>query len=136
MTIRYLSLVMILILLAPVALAQQIYIWKDENGQWQYSNYQPPGVSVTETQGTVWAVQVASFSQKGNADKLARNLKEKEYDSYVVLADVKGRTWYRVWVGHLASQDEAKQLLLILKEKENYRKAFITSERLNLRYDP
>ena len=53
-----------------------------------------------------------------------------------MLADVKGRTWYRVWVGHLASQDEAKQLLLTLKEKEKYRKAFITSERLNLRYDP
>ena len=136
MAIRYLSLVMILILLAPVALAQQIYIWKDEKGRWQYSNYQPPGVSVTETQGTVWAVQVATFSLKGNADKLVRSLKVKAYDTYVVSAKVKGRTWYRVWVGHLASQDEAKQLLLTLKERENYRKAFIMSQRLNLKYDP
>ncbi len=78
----------------------------------------------------------ASFSQKGNADKLARKLSDKAYDAYVVSAKVKGRTWYRVWVGHPASQDEAKQMLLTLKERENYRKAFITSQRLNLKYDP
>ena len=136
MAIRFLSLVLVLVFLAPAALAQQIYVWKDENGQWQYSNYQPPGVTVTETQGTVWAVQVASFSQKGNADKLARKLSDKAYDAYVVSAKVKGRTWHRVWVGRLASQDEAKQLLLTLAERENYRKAFITSQRLNLKYDP
>ena len=136
MAIRLLSIVVLLVLYASTASAQQIYVWKDENGQWQYSNYQPPEVTVTETRGTVWAVQVASFSQKGNADKLARKLSDKAYDAYVVSAKVKGRTWNRVWVGHLASQDEAKQLLLTLKERENYRKAFIMSQRLNLKYDP
>ena len=136
MAIRLLSIVVLLVLFASTALAQQINVWKDENGKWQYSLYQPPGVTATERRGTVWAVQVASFSQRGNADKLARILSDKAYDAYGVSAKVKGRTWHRVWVGRLASQDEAKQLLLTLAERENYRKAFITSQRLNLKYDP
>jgi len=39
---RYLSLVLLLILFTPVAFAQQIYKWKDENGQWHFSNTPAP----------------------------------------------------------------------------------------------
>jgi hypothetical protein len=40
-----LSLVLLLVFFGGVALAQPIYQWKDEKGQWHFSNSLPPGVA-------------------------------------------------------------------------------------------
>jgi hypothetical protein len=50
-----LSVVLILVVCVPTAFAQPIYQWKDEKGQWHFSNFPQPGVEskkVTEGLGT------------------------------------------------------------------------------------
>lgn len=68
-----------------------------------------------------YTVQVASFPDEGQANKMASELKTKKFAAFYVVAKVKDRkagtekTWYRVNVGTFATSDEAekykKQLL-------------------------
>ncbi len=74
----------------------------------------------------VWSVQVKAFARQRDASSLAKRLKGKRYDAYVVSIQIKGRTWYRVRVGRLATQREAQGLLLKLKREEKYTRAIIT----------
>jgi len=74
----------------------------------------------------VWSVQVKAYARQRDANALAKRLKDKEYDAYVVSIQIKGRTWYRVRVGRLATQRDAQGLLLKLKRKEKYTRAIIT----------
>ncbi|MBI2361438.1 MAG: SPOR domain-containing protein [Deltaproteobacteria bacterium] len=67
----------------------------------------------------VWAVQVHAFPQAGDANRLAKQLKDKGYDAYVVSTTIRGKTWHRVRVGHLATRAGAKALQEELKVKEN-----------------
>ena len=73
----------------------------------------------------VWSVQVNAFVRQENARSLTKRLKDKGYDAYVVSTKINGQTWYRVRVGHLATQEEAKPLLQTLQKKEKHTKAFI-----------
>jgi len=73
----------------------------------------------------VWSVQVNAFVRQENSRSLTKRLKDKGYDAYVVSTKIDGQTWYRVRVGHLATQEEAKPLLQTLQKKEKYTKAFI-----------
>jgi hypothetical protein len=72
-----------------------------------------------------WSVQVNAYVRQENARSLIKRLKDKGYDAYVVSTKINGQTWYRVRVGHLATQEEAKPLLQTLQKKEKYTKAFI-----------
>jgi len=83
----------------------------------------------TQRDKSVWSVQVKAFARQRDAGELAKRLKNKRYDAYVVAIQIKGRTWYRVRVGHLATQREAQGLLLELKRKEKYTRAIITRGR-------
>lgn len=51
MRIGFLFLVLLSLLFAQLALAQQMYRWKNEKGQWVYSNFVPSGVKA-EKMGT------------------------------------------------------------------------------------
>jgi len=82
--------------------------------------------ATTQPEKSVWSVQVKAYARQRDANALAKRLKDKEYDAYVVSIQIKGRTWYRVRVGHLATQRDAQGLLLKLKRKENYTRAIIT----------
>jgi hypothetical protein len=42
---KQLLFVVLAVLSAQLALAQEIYRWKDEKGQWHYSDFLPPGVT-------------------------------------------------------------------------------------------
>ena len=75
------------------------------------------GMKVT---GRVWAVQVNAFPNERDATNLTNKLTDKGYDAYVVPTSVKGKTWYRVRVGRLATREEAEQLEEILKTKEKF----------------
>jgi len=82
--------------------------------------------ATTQPEKSVWSVQVKAFARQRDASNLAKRLKGKEYDAYVVSIQIKGRTWYRVRVGHLATQRDAQDLLLKLKRKEKFTRAIIT----------
>ncbi len=75
----------------------------------------------------VWAVQVNAFPNERDAKNLAKKLKDKGYDSYVVSTSIKGKTWYRVRVGRFATRGEAKELQETLMAKENFNKAITVS---------
>ncbi|MFB3108933.1 MAG: SPOR domain-containing protein, partial [Candidatus Binatia bacterium] len=82
--------------------------------------------AATQPEKSVWSVQVKAFARQRDASDLAKRLKGKGYDGYVVSIQIKGRTWYRVRVGRLATQLEAQSLLLKLKRQEKYTRAIIT----------
>ncbi|MFQ5852728.1 MAG: SPOR domain-containing protein, partial [Candidatus Binatia bacterium] len=67
--------------------------------------------------GRIWSVQVNAFASLKDARSLARGLRSKGYEAYVVSTMIKGRVWHRVRVGRLATRDQAKRLLQTLKEK-------------------
>ena len=81
----------------------------------------------TEAQEKVWAVQVNAYPLERDAKNLAKKLKDKGYDAYVVSTNIKGRNWYRVRVGRLETQEQAKALQETLKTKENFTKSITTS---------
>jgi DedD protein len=74
----------------------------------------------------VWTVQVKSSPDKKFADIWADRLKTKGYDAFVVAADIKGQTWYRVRVGHLTARQEAEALRTTLESQEKLSGAFLT----------
>ncbi len=81
----------------------------------------------TEAQEKVWAVQVNAYPLERDAKNLAKKLKDKGYDAYVVPTNIKGRNWYRVRVGRLETQERARALQETLKTKENFTKSITTS---------
>ena len=75
-----------------------------------------------------WSVQISAAPAKDIADALAQRLKAKGYDGYVVQAEVKGQTYYRVRVGHLDAREEAESVRQSLARQEGYRDAFLTGD--------
>jgi len=76
----------------------------------------------------VWSVQVKSSPDKKFADIWADRLKTKGYDAFVVAAAIKGQTWYRVRVGHLAARQEAEALRSTLASQERLSDAFVITD--------
>lgn len=83
--------------------------------------------AVTGASQDFWTVQVNAFPNERDAKSLAKKLKDKGYDSYVVSTSVKGKSWYRVRVGRFATRGEAKELQETLMAKENFNKAITVS---------
>ncbi len=82
--------------------------------------------SVSAKRGTtIWSVQVKALTRRGDAQVLTNRLKDKGYKAYLVSIVIKGRTWYRVRVGRLATQKEAKALLERLEKRERFTQAII-----------
>jgi DedD protein len=70
----------------------------------------PAPVAQTATPTGSWAVQVGSFSQKQNADRLARELSERGFDVSVSAVKGSGGTMHRVRVGPVEDRDSAEAL--------------------------
>jgi len=64
----------------------------------------------TATARGKWAVQVGSFSKKGNALELRKRLRERQYPVMVIPFRLEGETLYRVRVGPRASKEAAGKL--------------------------
>lgn len=62
-----------------------------------------------------FSVQVGSFKNKKNAERLDLKLAKGGYDSFIEIPSGSGDGLYRVKVGHLASKEEAKGLASKLK---------------------
>ena len=78
--------------------------------------------------GKKWSVQVSAAAAKDIADHLVQQLIAKGYDSYVVPAEVKGQTYYRVRVGPFATREEAEPMRQSLARQEGYRDAYLTGD--------
>jgi len=74
-----------------------------------------------------WTVQVNAYPEEKSAQRLVERLKEKGYDAYMVVSNVKGRTWHRVRVGKFTTRDEAKKAQEELQTKENLTKTVTVS---------
>lgn len=63
--------------------------------------------------GSEYNIQVSSWRNKEKAEQEVRRLRNKGYNSFVLIANLpeKGGTWYRVRIGSLKSQKEAEELI-------------------------
>jgi cell division septation protein DedD len=75
-----------------------------------------------------WSVQIAAVPAKDTADNVIQQLKTKGYDSYLVRAEVKGQTYYRVRVGHFDAREKAEVVRQSLARQEGYRDAYLASD--------
>jgi septal ring-binding cell division protein DamX len=75
-----------------------------------------------------WSVQISAAPAKDIADTLVQRLKANGYDGYVVQAEVKGQTYYRVRVGHFDTREEAESVRQSLTRREGYRDAYVTGD--------
>jgi cell division septation protein DedD len=90
-----------------------------------------PGVHTSQSTDDVskkWSVQISAAPGKAVADTLVERLKAGGYDSYVVKAEVKGQTYYRVRVGHFDAREEAESVRQSLARQESYRDAYLTGD--------
>ena len=78
--------------------------------------------------GEKWSVQVSAGSAKDIAGSLVERLKANGYDGYVIQAEVKGQTYYRVRVGRFATREEAESVRRSLALEEGYRDAYLTGD--------
>ncbi len=65
---------------------------------------------------SAWVIQVGSFSQRSNADKLVKDLQAKKYAAFTDQVDVKGKILHRVLVGPEVDKKRAEQMLLNLNK--------------------
>jgi general secretion pathway protein D len=85
-------------------------------------------VKVPRAQATpsrAWAVQVAAFARDHDAESLARKLKDKGYDAYVMVAEVNSKIWHRVRVGQTTQLPVALELRKRLQATENFAQAYV-----------
>jgi len=75
-----------------------------------------------------WSVQISAAPGREVADTLAEQLKGEGYHSYVVQAQVKGQTFYRVRVGPVDAQEQAESLRQSLARQKEYHDAFLATE--------
>lgn len=75
-----------------------------------------------------WAVQVSAITSKEVADELMKQLKTAGYDVYLVQAEVKGRIYHRVRIGHFTAREEAESLRQALSRHEVYRDAYLATD--------
>lgn len=75
-----------------------------------------------------WAVQVNATKDAGTARRLIFELRQKGYSAYLVEVRLRGETWYRVRVGRFATMAQATGMVVRLKNKERYPRAFLVEE--------
>jgi DedD protein len=66
---------------------------------------------------SAWMIQVGSFSQRQNAEKLQQQLRGKKFPVDIELASVKGRTMYRVLVGPEIDRKRTERMLARLNQE-------------------
>ena len=85
-----------------------------------------PSTAAAQPDGA-WTVQLGSFPKKEIAATLATDLKEKGYDAYVTVVNVKGKEWHRVRVGRFERRAEAEKIREVLRVAENFERSIVTS---------
>ncbi len=65
---------------------------------------------------SAWVIQVGSFSNRDNAEKLVQQIREMKYAAFMEQADVDGKTHYRVKVGPEVDRALADKMLISLNK--------------------
>lgn len=65
-----------------------------------------------------FTIQIGSYRNRANAEKYAGEVKEKGFDTRIVDALVKGKIYYRVWVGRFSTIEQARAFSLKLDSLE------------------
>ena len=65
-----------------------------------------------------------AFPDEGSAKTWVDRLRNKGYNAYLTEARIQEKVWYRVRVGKYNSREEAQKVEDILRNKENFPKAF------------
>lgn len=76
---------------------------------------------------SAWAVQVKSSPDKSLADVWSDRLNSRGYSAFIVEANIKGQTWYRVRVGPFHNRQEAASWRKVLERKEGFKDSFLTN---------
>lgn len=76
-----------------------------------------------------WAVQVGAYPDEKDANAVIARLKDKGYDAFVARGEIKGKRWYRVRVGRLATRAEAETLQKKLAGQEKTGQSMIVANR-------
>jgi cell division septation protein DedD len=76
-----------------------------------------------------WTVQAVATTDKGIASHWSERLKAKGYEAFVVRADIRGQTWYRVRAGRFNTPKEAETLRAGLKSTEGFQDAFVAANK-------
>lgn len=83
--------------------------------------------AVTDTvdlQKVPYTIQVASFKEKVRAEKIAEELRKKDFSAFVVSKDLGDKgTWYRIYVGQFTNKETADNTLTKLKPE--YQNSFV-----------
>ncbi len=58
-----------------------------------------------------WVIQVGSFSNRENADRLIASLRKAGFNAFIEQTEVKGKQLYRVRVGPEISKEKAREML-------------------------
>lgn len=80
-----------------------------------------------------WIVQLGSFGQQQNADRLVKNLKEKGFAAYTrKTTGSSGRVIYKVVVGPSVAKDRAQKLASQLQTKMNLTGLVVMNDAINM----
>jgi cell division septation protein DedD len=85
----------------------------------------PADDSKTGPRKRAWSVQVSAVPDKDVADRMVQQLITSGHDGYVVRAEVKGQTFYRVRVGRYDVQQQAESLRQVLAREGGHDGAFL-----------
>lgn len=62
-----------------------------------------------KARATGWILQTASFPKESDAQTLGKKLQAKGYKARIEATEIKGKTWYRVYVGPYTAESAARQ---------------------------
>jgi cell division septation protein DedD len=79
-------------------------------------------------QNKIWRAQVNAYPDERSAKLIVDRLKNRGYNAYVTDVQNKGKTWFRVSVGKYGTREEADKIVEVLKSKENFTNAFVSSK--------
>ncbi len=75
-----------------------------------------------------YAIQVGSFDKKAKAQSEIRALKDLNYDAYLDESLVKGKQYFRVRIGPVASKKKALDLLRDVQDNERYQESYMVRD--------
>jgi cell division septation protein DedD len=76
--------------------------------------------------GRQWAVQVAAFADRKDAEAMASELRQNGQAVFVMTAQAEGKTWHRVRVGEFSDLGSAKRLRESLSNQAQFKHAYVT----------
>jgi len=75
-----------------------------------------------------WSVQISATQDRTAAQLLQDRLKSKDFDAFIVEAEINSNRWYRVRVGRFPTSQDAEKMRQDLQSKENLATAFVTAK--------